>query len=142
MKINPKTDKEGSMPKGPVILFVCEHGAAKSIIAAAHFARFAQQMGLEVQAVARGTNPDQELSPQAVKGLSEDGLAPTESNPQALTPEDIQSTQRVVTFCNLPAEFLHRTVIEHWTDVPPVSDDYDRSRDAIVAHIKELIGTL
>lgn len=130
------------MPKGPVLLFVCEHGAAKSIIAAAHFSRFAQQMGLEVQAVARGTNPDQELSPQAVKGLSEDGLTPTESNPQALTPEDIQSAQRVVTFCNLPAEFLHGAGIEHWKDVPPVSEDYDRSRDAIVAHLKELMSIL
>ena len=59
------------MEKKQTVVFVCEHGAAKSVLAAAYFNRFAAQMGLDMQAVARGTKPDQELSPQTVKGLGQ-----------------------------------------------------------------------
>ena len=71
------------MNRDSVIVFVCEHGAAKSIIAAAYFNQLAAEMGSDLRAVARGTDPDPELSPQAIKGLSEDGLTPKESAPQA-----------------------------------------------------------
>ena len=66
------------------IIFVCEHGAAKSVIAASYFNKLANEKGLNLQAIARGTNPDQTLSPKTVKGLMEDGLQPTESIPQKL----------------------------------------------------------
>jgi arsenate reductase (thioredoxin) len=47
----------------PVILFVCEHGAARSTIAAAYFNKFAQQQNLDYVAVFRGTDPDTTLTP-------------------------------------------------------------------------------
>lgn len=43
-----------------LILFVCEHGAAKSVIAVAYFNKMAQGMGVDQRALARGTNPDPE----------------------------------------------------------------------------------
>jgi protein-tyrosine-phosphatase len=46
------------------IIFVCEHGAAKSVIAAAYFNRFAEQRGLNLRAAARGTNPDDRNYPK------------------------------------------------------------------------------
>jgi len=95
-----------------VIVFVCEHGAAKSIVAAAYFTKLASEMGLDLQAVARGTSPDEELSPQAIQGLLEDGLTSTESTPQRLTQVDIQSAQRVITFCELPSEYQQQTIME------------------------------
>jgi arsenate reductase len=122
------------------IIFVCEHGAAKSVIAAAHFNRLASQMGLDMRAMARGTHPDEELSPQALRGLSEEGLTPTESVPQKLTVTELQSAQRVITFCDLPAEYPQQTSSERWEDVPPVSENYENARDIIVEHIHQMLS--
>src|SRR5690349_17670023 len=69
----------------PRVLFVCLHGAAKSVVGAAHFRRLATARGLRVDAVAAGTEPDAELAPGAVKGLAGDGLAATPSRPRPVT---------------------------------------------------------
>jgi hypothetical protein len=53
----------------PVIIFVCEHGAAKSILSAAIFNKLAAERGLNFRAIARGTNPDPEISPKVARGL-------------------------------------------------------------------------
>jgi arsenate reductase len=127
------------MDKDPIIVFVCEHGAAKSVVAAAYFNHFAAQMELGRHAVARGTNPDHELSPQTVKGLSEDGLTATESVPQKLTQADIESAQRVVTFCELPAEYQQPAILERWGLIPPVSENYEKARDAIIERIRQML---
>jgi arsenate reductase len=126
----------------PVIIFVCEHGAAKSIIAAAYFNRLAREENLSLRAIARGTHPDAELSPKAVAGLQEDGLTSTESIPAKLTREDIEYAQQIISFCDLPEEYRQKSAVEQWPDIPPVSEDYERSRDAIVEHLQKLISTL
>jgi len=130
---------KGSMNQKSVIVFVCEHGAAKSIIAAAYFNHFAHEMGLDLRASARGTNPGNEVSLQTIKGLSEDGLIPTESTPQKLSSDDLQSAERVVTFCELPNEYQGQAVIERWDDVPPVSENYEQARNVIIARIRQML---
>ncbi len=120
----------------PVIIFVCEHGAAKSIIAAAYFNQLANQRGLNLGAIARGTNPDSELSAKTVEGLQRDGLIPTESAPQKLTLADVESAQQMISFCELPEEFLDKVTYENWSDIPPVSENYEKARDMIVAKVK------
>jgi protein-tyrosine-phosphatase len=130
------------MNQNPKIVFVCAHGAAKSILAAAYFNTLASENDLAMTAVARGTHPDAELSSRVVSGLSEDGLLPTESIPTKLTREELETAQQVVSFCTLPAEYLQKAVVEYWDDIPPVSEDYERSRDVIIQHLKELIKTL
>lgn len=126
------------MPRD-LILFVCEHGAAKSILAAAYFNKIAGERGLNVLAVARGTNPDQELSPKTVEGLERDGLQSTEIKPQKLTRAEVESAQRIISFCELPAEYLHRVSIEQWHNIPPVSENYETARDAMIQHINQLL---
>lgn len=126
----------------PVIIFVCEHGAAKSVVAAAYFNRFAQETGLNLQAIARGTNPDTTLSPEAIQGLSKDGLTPGEATPQKLTPADIQSAQRMIAFCELPVEYQGQVSIERWDDVPPVSENYEAARDTIIQHIHYFVSQI
>lgn len=128
------------MNQNSIIVFVCEHGAAKSVIAAAFFNKLAGELGLNLQAVARGTNPDQTLSPQAVTGLRKDGLSPGESAPQKLSVADVEAAQRVVTFCELPVKYLGQAVIERWEGVPPVSEDYEKARDAIIEQIGHLLN--
>jgi protein-tyrosine-phosphatase len=127
------------MNQNPIVVFVCEHGAAKSILAAAYFNKFAAEMGMYQRAVARGTIPDDELSPQTVAGLSKDGLHPTEPAPQQLTKADLQNAERVIIFCELPAEYQGQTVIEQWDGIPPVSEDYGKARDVIVERIHQFL---
>lgn len=53
-------------PASRRIVFVCEHGAAKSVVAAAHFNRLARERGIPYHAVAKGADPQAELAPSAV----------------------------------------------------------------------------
>ena len=130
------------MPEESIIVFVCEHGAAKSIIAAAYFNKITSERGLNVHGVARGTNPDQELSPKTVDGLERDGLRSTETKPERLIHPDIESARRIISFCELPKEFQGEAPIERWNNVPSVSEGYEQAREAIVQGIYRLLDTL
>lgn len=126
----------------PSIIFVCEHGAAKSIIAAAYFNKATQENGLGFIALARGTYPDPELSLKTIAGLQQDGLVATETVPQKLSVQEVASAQRIISFCELPEKYQGKTVVERWEDVPPVSEDYGKARDAILARLNSLIQHL
>ena len=122
----------------PRVLFVCLHGAAKSVIAAAHFRRLAEARGIPIDAVAAGTEPDPELAPGAVKGLAGEGLTPTPRRPRPVTLYDLDRATRVVSFgCEVVA--AHGQPTEQW-DVPAVSDGYTAARDQIVANVERLVA--
>ena len=122
------------------ILFVCLHGAAKSVVGAALFRRLAGARGLAWQAVAAGTEPDQELAPAAVKGLAGDGLAPAPARPRPVTLYDLETATRVVSFgCAIAPAKGQR--VDQW-DVPAVSDGYAAARDSIAAKVERLVSEL
>ena len=104
----------------PRVLFVCLHGAAKSVVGAAHFRRLAAARGLAVDAVAAGTQPDPALAAGAVKGLAAEGLTATPGRPRSVTLYDLDSAMHLVSFgCDIgPAK---GQPIDQW-DVPAVSD--------------------
>src|SRR5260370_40499323 len=55
--------QDARKPETPAkVVFVCEHGSAKSVIAAAHFERLAREEGLLFEVVAPGTPPDPGVS--------------------------------------------------------------------------------
>jgi arsenate reductase (thioredoxin) len=120
------------------ILFVCEHGSAKSVVAAAHFNEIAAARGLPFRAISRGTVPDAEMAPAAVKGLLGDGLKPGDPAPMKLEQPDLDAAVRVVTFCALPPELQARSPVEQW-EVPPVSTEYAASREAMLLRIERLL---
>jgi arsenate reductase (thioredoxin) len=124
------------------IIFVCEHGAAKSILAAALFNKLAGDGNLNVRAIARGTNPDVQLSPKTIAGLQADGLTATESTPQKLSRTDIESAERAIAFCELPEEFQNEIIVDQWDDIPAVSEDYVKARDMIIEHLNRLMNDL
>src|SRR5215468_6661 len=78
----------------PVIIFVCEHGAAKSILSAAIFNKLAGERHLNLRAIARGTNPDPEISPKVAAGLRADGLVSNESAPKKISKADLVDARR------------------------------------------------
>ena len=124
----------------PRVLFVCLHGAAKSVVGAAHFRRLAAARGLDVDAAAAGTEPDPQLAPGAVKGLAGDGLTATPNRPRPVTLYDLESTTRVVSFgCDITTPRDQR--VDQW-DVPAVSDGYAAARDRIVANVERLVTEL
>jgi protein-tyrosine-phosphatase len=119
---------------------VCQHGAAKSVVAAAHFRRLAAARGLAVEAVAAGTEPDPELGPAAVKGLAGEGLRAAPARPRPVTLYDLDSAARVVSFgCDVAPARGQR--VDQW-DVPAVSEGYAAARDRIVASVERLVAEL
>lgn len=130
------------MNQESVVLFVCEHGSAKSVVAAAHFNRLAGERGLKLRAVSRGTDPDPEIAPAAATGLRSDGLEADEPTPKKLSQAAVAGAARVVTFCELPAGYVETTPVERWEDVPPVSEDYAKARDAMLVRVRRLLDQL
>jgi protein-tyrosine-phosphatase len=129
-----------SAAPAPRLLFVCLHGAAKSVVAAAHFRRLAAARGLTIEAVAAGTEPDAELAAGAVKGLVGDGLSAAPARPRPVTLYDLASAARVVSFgCELTPPKGQR--VDQW-DVPAISDGYAPARDRIVANVERLVAEL
>jgi arsenate reductase (thioredoxin) len=126
----------------PVIIFVCEHGAAKSIVAAAYFNKLAEERGLDLRAIARGTNPDPEISPKVRDGLQKDGLASTESAPKKISGADFSGARKIVTFCSLPDAYANKLQVEHWDDLPWNSEEYGKSRDVIIERLNRLLEEL
>src|SRR3989441_2578807 len=85
-----------TLPPRPRVLFVCLHGAAKSVVGAAHFRRLAAARGLAIDAVAVGTEPDPQLAPGAVKGLTGEGPTAAPARPPPVTLYDLDSATRGV----------------------------------------------
>jgi len=134
--------EQGSTP-APNVVFVCEHGAAKSVIATAYFNKIAAERGLPYRAQFRGTNPQAALSVKVVEGLRADGVAIPAGTPTAITDEDVAVATHVFAIgCTLPAKALQSGKAGDWSDVPEVSDGYQASRDAIVRHVTALIDEL
>lgn len=124
------------------LVFVCQHGAAKSVIAAAWTQRLATEMGVSVQAIARATEPSAELLPAAVDGLRRDGLNAAQPTPRALSSEEASGAWQVVSFGPDVSTFSRTSVpVERWT-VPDVSAGYESSREAIIEQVRRLLSML
>ena len=130
--------------RSPTVVFVCEHGSAKSVIAAAHFNRIAEQRGLRYRAVSRGVHPDTEIPENIKISLLSDGLKVSAWKPTLLSDSDIRRAERVVTLsCELEkSTSIDRTKLVEWQNLPPVGNGYPEARSAIVARIEELFTTL
>jgi arsenate reductase len=130
----------GSTP--PAVVFVCEHGAAKSLIAAAYFNKLATERGLPVRATFRGVDPQDALSVRAVAGLKADGIAIPDQRPTAIGSDDVASATHIFAIgCVLPAGATRSGKASSWDDVPD-DQGYGAQRDAIVRHVNALLDQL
>jgi len=124
------------------IVFVCEHGSVKSVVAAAHFNRIARERGLPFVAVSRGINIDGKIPASIREGLARDGLAPADETPRDLRAEEATDAVHVIAFDQVPAARGGQANVTYWKDVPPVTKDYDAARAVIVTHIEAIAGDL
>ena len=128
-------------PPVPHVVFVCEHGAAKSVLAATYFNHLAQQRGLSIRALARGTSPDLEIPHPVVAGLAREGFAPCTPAPTRLDVNDLANAWKVVTFDQPQVAALvpASSAVVAWNELPPVSDDFDSAREVIFSKVEALI---
>jgi arsenate reductase (thioredoxin) len=127
----------------PEVVFVCEHGAAKSIIAAAEFNKLAGERGLPHRAIARGTRPAGTFSRVAVEGLHKDGLREPKGKPQIATECDLKTAERVVTLgCKLPDQVGQMPKPTNWNDISSPSQGYSAARADIARHVQQLVDEL
>jgi arsenate reductase len=122
------------------IVFVCLHGAAKSVIAATYLNRLSTERGLQLRAAAAGIEPESEVPPHVCEGLLSDGLDVRRYRPRRVTPEELTAAWRVVSFgCDVGGIASSNLAVEQWDDVPLVSEGFAAARDAIVARVHQLL---
>src|SRR5258705_6020391 len=126
----------------PTVVFVCEHGAAKSVIATTYFNKIAAERGLRARAAYRGVNPQADLSVGALKGLRDDGLTVPDRKPSAITQTDVANATVIFAIgCTLPSNATASGKADTWDDVPE-DRGYGATRDAIKRHVERLIDDL
>jgi arsenate reductase len=128
---------------GKTVLFVCEHGSAKSLLAKIFFERYAKATGLHMQAVSRGTRADSVVPPWMLTGLATDHVTLGSWRPQTLGPRDLATASYVVSF-DVPQAVTAaaRAPRAQWDGLPSVSHSYVSGRDAIKAKVRQLVDSL
>ncbi|MEJ7644892.1 MAG: hypothetical protein WKF87_09875 [Chryseolinea sp.] len=124
------------------IVFVCEHGSAKSVIAAAYFNKLAIEKNIPWRAVARGTDPDAVISLKTKQLLLEDKLFDKSFVPQKLSQQDVNEAQRVILFYTLPESIKGKNNIQYWKGIDAVDGDFVKLRNDIVNKITPVIDSL
>ena len=127
------------------VLFVCEHGNVKSLMAASYFNQLAQERGLPFRAVPRGSAPNSTtVPPEIVQDLRNDGFDVSTFHPSLVSASDVSASERVITIGTSmpPGTERVQITLEQWNDVPPASTDYGASRDSLKRHVKDLVEQL
>jgi arsenate reductase len=135
---------ESRRPAGSaVVVFVCEHGTVKSLIAREWFNRLAAERRLEVRAVSRGVTPEASVPPAIANALRNDGFDVSGFEPRAFSAADAAGAVRVVGIGVDLSSSRRRGdgPLDTWEGIPPASEDYAAARDALRARIQELLKT-
>ena len=131
--------------KAPSILFLCPHGAAKSVLASAYFQRAAKERGLNVRVDSAGTEPDEQVSSAVASHLKKNGYAIPIAKPRKVTSADLAAADVIISIgCdlkNLPVQPPANT-LRRWDEVPAPSEDFARADDAIKKRVMDLVEEL
>jgi arsenate reductase len=131
-------------PAQEAVVFVCQHGNVKSLIAAEWFNRRAKERGIAVRATARGLTPENPVPPAIAARLRGDGLDVSGYEARPFAPADLEAASRVVLIgVEAPAWLAgKRAPAESWDGIPPASERYEAARDALRARIEALLDAL
>jgi arsenate reductase (thioredoxin) len=132
------------VPDSGRIVFVCEHGSVKSVLAVAYFRELAREKGLAYRAISRGMAPDTALPPFMRDGLRRDGLSLGAFTPTRFSDADVRSALLVVSFDepNVATTANGRVPTVAWDNLPAVSANYDVARDSIKHRVALLVDSL
>jgi protein-tyrosine-phosphatase len=124
------------------VLFLCPHGAAKSVLASTYFRRRAEERGLRVRVDAAGTEPDPAISPKVADLLRSKGYAPPTGAPRRVTADDVAAADLVISLgCDLKAYPVKPGTLRQW-DVPGPGENLAASDAAIREKVDALIDEL
>ena len=131
-------------PDSQTVVFVCEHGTVKSVVALAWFRQLAGERHLDIRAISRGTAPDSGVPARVREGLRLDGLTLGPFTPARFTLADLASAITVISFDQpTVAEMVGgRVPSARWDGLPAVSEDYRIARDSIRHRVALLVDSL
>ena len=129
--------------KATRVLFMCPHGAAKSVLASAYFQRLAKERGLNVIVDSAGTEPDPAVAPKVAAHLTKQGYPVPVQKPRLVTPDDLAKADVVISLgCDLTRSPTRTGTLVKWDDVPAPSEDFAGADDAIRRHVAALVDEL
>jgi arsenate reductase (thioredoxin) len=129
--------------KPPTILFMCPHGAAKSVLASAYFQRLAKERGLNVHVTSAGTEPDATVAPAVAAHLKSRGYSAPIAKPRKVGAEELASADVVISIgCSLDALPQPRGRLIRWDDVPAPSEGFAAADEAIRKRVTDLVEEL
>ena len=125
------------------VLFMCPHGAGKSVLASAYFERLAREKGLNVRVDARGTEPDPRVSPKVAEHLTKNGYHIPVETPQKVTPADLASADIVISLgCDVRELPVRAGTLRQWDEVPGPGEDFAGADAAIQRRVAALVDEL
>jgi protein-tyrosine-phosphatase len=125
------------------VLFMCPHGAAKSVLASAYFQRLAKERGLNVRVDSAGTDPDPEVGKAVAAHLTKSGYALPIEKPRRVNATDVEQADIVVSLgCDLAGLPQPRGKLLKWDDVPGPSENFAAADQAIRKHVEALVDEL
>ena len=125
------------------VLFMCPHGAAKSVLASAYFERLAREKGLNVRVDARGTEPDPSVSPKVAEHLTKNGYAVPVTTPERVTSDDLASADIVISLgCDVRGLAVKAGTLRQWDEVPGPGEDFAGADAAIQRRVAALVDEL
>jgi arsenate reductase (thioredoxin) len=137
---------QGSQVKSarpPTVLFMCPHGAAKSVLASAYFQRVAKERGLNVHVISAGTDPDPHVAPAVASHLTKNGYDVPITKPRRVTPEEVATADVIVSIgCELRGLPTPNGTLVEWDDVPAPSEDFARADEKIRERVIQLVDEL
>jgi len=126
----------------PTVLFMCPHGAAKSVLASAYFKQLAAERGLRVRIAAVGTEPAPAVSPAVAARLQQQGLAVPIDKPRTVTAADIADADLVISIGCDTSKIPQTDKLRRWDDVPDTSADFAAADQALRAKARALVDEI
>jgi protein-tyrosine-phosphatase len=141
---DPAQPLPASPAKPPTVLFICPHGAAKSVLASAYFQRAARERGLNVRVITAGTDPDPAVAPKVAQHLKAQGYDVPIATPRRVTADDLAAADVVISIgCDVKGLPPPRGSLRQWDDVPAPSEDFNAAdaklKERVIALIDELV---
>jgi arsenate reductase (thioredoxin) len=126
----------------PTVLFMCPHGAAKSLMASAYFQKLAKERGLNVRVDSAGTDPDPQLSKGVVAHLLKNGYAIPIDKPRAATAADMRGADVIISIgCDLSHLPSPKGTVKRWA-VPDFSADFSAAERSIREQVTKLVDEM
>lgn len=130
---------EAYAQSAPTVLFICEHGYAKSLVAALHCERLAAARGITVRALSRGVDPGKRAPAPTAAGLAADGFDVSGFAPSRATTEEIAGAAYVVLIAVDVDVSARAGPVLRWDGISALSENYERARGEIVTEVNSLL---